>query len=219
MTEKKEKARYLFQSAFMIRKILVVHHETSLPVYEMNLEENIGLDSSMITGVLQAISSIGMEMIGAPTGVKKIEYYGFVVTSAYSGAYTSYVFSETELDAEIVKGVSNLAKWFDVIFGYDSEQWDGSMDLFNEYKDTINEKVFQELYLWLLYPIELAPDTMNDYEKFSSINKKIVDFINSKGKTTVMQLVDKIEDFDDETLLSNIIELVKKEKIITNIND
>ncbi len=219
LIEKKEKARNLFQSAFMIRKILVVHHETSLPVYEMSMEENIGLDSSMITGVLQAISSIGMEMIGAPTGVKKIEYYGFVVTSAYSGAYTSYVFSETELDPEIVKGVSNLAKWFDVIFGYDSEQWDGSMDLFNEYKDTINEKVFQELYLWLVYPIELAPDTMRKYESFSPINKMIVDFINSKEKTTVMVLLDNINDFDDEVILSNIIELVKKEMIITHTND
>ena len=203
----------------MIRKILIVHHETSLPVYEMNLEENIGLDSSMITGVLQAISSIGMEMIGAPTGVKKIEYYGFVVTSAYSGAYTCYVFSETELDSEIVNGVYNLSKWFDVIFGYDSEQWDGSMDLFNEYKDTINEKVFQELYLWMIYPIELAPDTMKSYDSFSPMNKKIIDFINKKGKTTVMVLVDNIEDFEDEMILNNIIELVKKEIIITHTND
>jgi hypothetical protein len=220
IAERKAKARNLFQSAFMIRKVLVVHHETSLPVYELTMVENVGIDSSMITGVLQAISSIGMEMIGSPTGVKKIEYYGFVIISAYSGNYTCYVFAETDLDSEIVNGVYNLSKWFDVIFGYDSEQWDGSMDLFNEYKETINEKVFQELYLWLLYPIELAPNTMTIYESLNPISKKIVEFINKKGKTTVMVLLDNLDDdLEDEMVLDNIIELVKKEKIITHTNE
>ncbi|MCK4973551.1 MAG: hypothetical protein KAS52_09525, partial [Candidatus Heimdallarchaeota archaeon] len=213
------KARAIYQSAFMIKRILVVHHETSSPIYEYSLDERAELDPSIISGVLQAISSIGAEMSGARTGVKKIEYYNFVVTSASSGAYTSYIFSDTELEVEFEQGLDNLVKWFDVIFGYEGAQWEGSMDIFNEYKVSINEKVVEELFLWFMFPLQIAPQTVENLNKLKTIDQEIVSFINGKGKATPALIMDQLDEYSNEEILERIMILVKEEKLKTNKND
>ncbi|MCK4896091.1 MAG: hypothetical protein KAS47_04735, partial [Candidatus Heimdallarchaeota archaeon] len=213
------KARAIYQSAFMIKRILVVHHETSSPIYEYSLDERAELDPSIISGVLQAISSIGAEMSGARTGVKKIEYYNFVVTSASSGAYTSYIFSDTELEVEFEQGLDNLVKWFDVIFGYEGAQWEGSMDIFNEYKVSINEKVVEELFLWFMFPLQIAPQTVENLNKLKTIDQEIISFINGKGKATPALIMDQLDEYSNEEILERIMILVKEEKLKTNKND
>ncbi len=217
--EQRSKARALFQSAFMIKRILVVHHETSSPIYEYSLDDRAELDPSIISGVLQAISSIGAEMSGARTGVKKIEYYNFVVTSASSGAYTSYIFSDTELEVEFEQGLDNLVKWFDVIFGYEGAQWEGSMDIFNEYKASINEKVVEELFLWFMFPLLVPPQTLENLNKLKTIDQEIVSFINGKGKATSALIMDQLDEYSNEEILERIMVLVKEEKLKTNNND
>ncbi len=215
----KSKARAIFQSAFMIKRILVVHHETSSPIYEYSLDERAELDPSIISGVLQAISSIGAEMSGARTGIKKIEYYNFVVTSASSGAYTIYSFSDTELEVEFEQGLDNLVKWFDVIFGYEGAKWEGSMDIFNEYKTSINEKVVEELFLWFMFPLQAPSKTLEDLSKLKTIDQEIVSFINGKGKATTALIMDQLDEYSNEAILERIMILVKEEKLITNNAD
>jgi len=217
--EHKSKARAIFQSAFMIKRILVVHHETSSPIYEYSLDERAELDPSIISGVLQAISSIGAEMSGARTGIKKIEYYNFVVTSASSGVYTAYIFSDTELEVEFEKGLDNLVNWFDIIFGYQGAQWDGSMDAFNEYKETINEKVVEELFLWFMFPLQVSPQILEDLDKLKIIDQEIISFINSKGKATSALIMDQLDEYTKEEILERIMAMVKEEKLKTNNND
>ena len=215
----KEKIRNIFQSAMMIRKILVVHQETSLPVYEKDVLVQSELDPSIISGVLQAISTIGMEMMGAATGIKRIEYYGFTVTSAYSGAYTIYVFSETELADEFEVGVRNIARWFDLIFGYDSLKWDGSMNVFNEYKNSIDEKITEELYLWLLYPLSVKEQILEQLNTFGTIEKEILSFIYEKGNISLIHIMDELTDFDKEDILYSVFNLVNSGVILTRTND
>ncbi|MHA1201851.1 MAG: hypothetical protein ACTSQ4_04950 [Candidatus Heimdallarchaeaceae archaeon] len=217
--EQKSKARAIYQSAFMIKRIIVVHHETSSPIYEYNLDDRAELDPSIISGVLQAISSIGAEMSGARTGVKKIEYYNFVVSSASSGAYTAYVFSDTELEVEFEEGLFNLVKWFDVIFGYEGAQWEGSMDVFNEYRSSINEKVVEELFLWLMFPLKVDPQTVENLNTLKTIDQEIISFINSKGKATPALITDQLDEYSNEEILERIMVLVKEEKLTTNNND
>ena len=215
----KEKVRHIFQSAMMVKKILVVHQETSLPVYEKDVLVHSDLDPSIISGVLQAISTIGMEMMGAATGIKRIEYYGFTVTSAYSGAYTIYVFSETELADEFEEGVRNIARWFDLIFGYDSLKWDGSMDVFNEYKNSINEKITEELYLWLLYPLSVREQILEQLNTYGTMDKEILSFIYEKGNISLIHIMDELTDFEKEDILYAVFNLVNSGVIITKTED
>jgi hypothetical protein len=215
----KSKARSIFQSAMMIKKILVVHHETSLPIYEKDVDLSSTIDPSIVTGVLQAISTIGMEMMGAATGIKRIEYYGFVITSAYSGNYTVYVFSETELDDEFSEGVTNIARWFDLIFGYDSAQWDGSMDIFNEYKSSIEEKIGEELYLWLIYPLSVGDITQSQKDSLSEMEREIVSFIQQKGTVSLMLILDVLEQFEDEEIIEIIFKLTDLGIILKSNSD
>ena len=216
--EARKKVRSIFQSTMMIKKVIVVHHETSLPIFEKDVDINAIVDPSIITGVLQAISTIGTEMMGAPTGVKRIEYYGFEIISAYSGAYTVYVFSETELEPEFEKGVDNIALWFNLIFGYDSANWDGSMDIYNEYKSSIEEKVSKELFLWLLYPI-FIPDKELDTSSLKRIEREIITAICQEANTTVMKLMDILDEYEHEEILYHLFNLVESENVITTYTD
>ncbi len=212
-----EKARNIFQSVMMIKKILIVHQETSLPVFDLNVYEDVDFDPSMVSGVLQAISSIGTEMIKAPTGVKKIEYYGFVVTSGYSGVYTVYIFSETELCIEMVEGISNIAQWFDIIFGYDGTKWDGSMELYHDYENQIREKVAEELFLWLLYPLELVSGVSEKLESMKEIDKVLIKFLKNKGASSVIQITDQVQEYEDEEIIRSIIRMKDEQKLIVQI--
>ncbi len=213
------KAREIFQSVFMVRKIIVVHHETSLPVFEQDFYENSSIDSSLVSSVLQAVSSIGREIIGSPTSIKKIEFHGFVVTNAYSGNYTVYLFSERNVHESLAEGVQTIAKWFDIIFGYDGAQWDGSMDLFNEYKDSIREKICKELFLWYLYPISVPDLEPKKMKSLQPIEKEIVSYINNNDNTTTMKLMDKLSVYTNGELLEALVKLVNSNIILTNFCD
>ncbi|MHA1407853.1 MAG: hypothetical protein ACTSSG_10825 [Candidatus Heimdallarchaeaceae archaeon] len=213
--EKKTKARRIFQSVMMIKKIVVVHRETSLPVFELNIDENVGIDSSIVSAVLQAISTIGMEISGAPTSIKKIEYYGFSIFSAYNGAYTTYLFADTDIDIIIARGVENISKWFNVTFGFTNTKWDGSMDIFSEYEETIIKKMSEELYLWMLYPIQVSSEVMQKIDEFDNLEKEILSFIHNKGKVTLVLLLDKLKHYEDEVVLEKIIKFHKENLIIT----
>lgn len=219
ITKWKGRAREIFQSVFMLRKIIVVHHETSLPVFEQDFYENSSIDSSLVSSVLQAVSTIGKEITGSPTSIKKIEFHGFVVTNAYSGDYTVYLFSERDVHEALADGVQHIAKWFDIIFGHDGAQWDGSMDLFNEYKDTIKEKICKELFLWFLYPISVFDLDSEQIKSLKPVEKEIISYIKSIEKATTMKLMDQMSIYTNSELLEALVKLVDSEVIGTNFCD
>ncbi|MHA1225012.1 MAG: hypothetical protein ACTSP3_17520, partial [Candidatus Heimdallarchaeaceae archaeon] len=163
----------------------------------------------------QAISTIGMEISGAPTSIKKIEYYGFSIFSAYNGAYTTYLFADTDIDIIIARGVENISKWFNVTFGFTNTKWDGSMDIFSEYEETIIKKMSEELYLWMLYPIQVSSEVMQKIDEFDNLEKEILSFIHNKGKVTLVLLLDKLKHYEDEVVLEKIIKFHKENLIIT----
>lgn len=213
------KAREIFQSVFMIRKIIVVHHETSLPVFEQDFYENSCIDTSIVAGVLQAVSTIGREIVGSPTSVKKIEFHGFVVINAHSGDYTAYLFSERDVHEAVANGVQKIVKWFDVIFGSDGTQWDGSLDLFNEYKEVIKEKVCKELFLWFLYPISAKDVDTKQLKSLAPLEREIISYIKSQERLTSMKLMDQLSIYTNGELLEAIIKLVDSGSIKTNYCD
>ncbi|MCG3216370.1 MAG: hypothetical protein KAS63_06600, partial [Candidatus Heimdallarchaeota archaeon] len=215
----KSKVRDIYQATYMIKRLLIVHHETSSPVFEINMDERMVIDPSIISGVLQAISSIGQEMVGARTGIRKIEYYGFVITSASSGAYTVYLFSDTELVKELDDGIQRIANWFDVIFGYEGVNWQGSMDIFKNYHDNIMERIVDELYLWVLYPVEVTSKGLEDIAELDTVSQKIISFVDKKTKVTPAVIMDQLTEYEKETLLTKLFSLVDNEYLKKNISD
>ncbi len=158
-------------------------------------------------------------MVGARTGIRKIEYYGFVISSASSGAYTVYLFSDTELVRELEDGIDRIAKWFDVIFGYEGVNWQGSMDIFKDYHDNIMERVSDELYLWVLYPLEVTSKGLDNIAELDTISQKIIAFVNSKVKVTSAVIMDQLSEYEKEELLTKIFALVENEYLKKNFTD
>ena len=211
--------REIYQTVFMIQKILIVHHETSLPVFEKDVENTVPFNAAMITGILQAISSIGQEMIGRPTGFKKLQFHGFVVSGSYFNGFTIYVFSETEPDKEMEKGMQKLVSWFSTVFRSVRENLDGTMDIFNINKEIIESKISQYLYLWLLYPFQSSKNQQLDVEYLSMLGRTIFECVNKEMKCTLARLFDYFKEYDEEELLYEIFNLVKKGFIITSVDD
>ena len=211
--------RSIYQSVFMIQKILIVHQETSLPVFEKNIVDSFTYESSIITSILQAISTIGQEILGCPTTFKKLQYHGFVVTSSYFDGYTIYVFSETELVKELEKGMLQIVKWFSCIFGSGYERWDGCMDMYNENKDTIESKITQFLFLWLLYPFQINRNQKIKEGELTDLGKILINCIRKREKCTLAHILNEYNQLDEEAILFEIFNFVNSNYIIVSNND
>lgn len=203
----------------MLQKVLIVHQETSLPVFEKDIENTVPYDAAMITGVLQAISSIGQEMIGRPTGFKKLQYHGFEVTGSYFNGFTIYVFSETELVKEIEKGMQDLIKWFSKTFNSKKDNWDGSLDVFKISRAIIESKISQNLFIWLLYPFKTSKDQNIERENLSVLGKQIFECIEKEQKCSAALILDYFKIYDEEEILFEIFNLVINGYIETASND
>jgi len=214
-----DRLRDIYQTVFMIQKILIVHQETSLPVFEKDVENTVPFEASMIAGILQAISSIGQEMIGRPTGFKKLQFHGFSITGSYFNGFSVYVFSETELIKEIEEGMQKLIRWFSITFGSRKENWDGTMDIYNINKAIIESKISQYFFLWLLYPFQVSTNQQLDKENFSILGKAIFECINKNVRCTAARLLDYFKQYDEEEILYEIINLEDKGYIVTSSND
>ncbi|MCG3260259.1 MAG: hypothetical protein H7644_10960 [Candidatus Heimdallarchaeota archaeon] len=213
------KLRDIYQTVFMIQKILIVHQETSLPVFEKDIESTVSFNAAMISGVLQAISTIGQEMIGRPTGFKKLQFHGFAVTGSYFDGFTVYVFSETELVKEIEKGMQDLIKWFSKTFNSKKNNWDGSLDVFKISSAIIESKISQNLFLWLLYPFKTTKDQNMGEENLSILGKQIFECIEKDQKFSAALILDHFKTYDEEEILFEIFNLVINGYIETTSND
>jgi len=215
----KNRLRDIYQTVFMIQKILIVHQETSLPVFEKDVENTVPFEASMIAGILQAISSIGQEMIGRPTGFKKLQFHGFVVTGSYFNGFSIYVFSETELIKEIDEGMQKAIRWFSLTFRSRKENWDGSMDIYNINKSLIESKISQYLFLWLLYPFEISTNQQLDKDNLSILGKAIFECIKTNRSCSCARLIDNFKEYGEEKILNEIFNLVDKGYIVTSFDD
>ena len=213
------KLRELYQSVFMIHKVIIVHHETSLPVFEKDLASTVSLESSMITSILQAISTIGQEMIGIPTGFKKLEFHGFVVTGAYNNGFSVYVFSETDLVDEVKEGMNDLIKWFSDTFCSLKDDWNGSLDVFKMSREIINTKISQNLFLWLLYPLKVSRDPSLEKGLLSTIGKYLLKCIEININCSTTRILDEFNEHDEEVVLLELFNLVVEGYVETTADD
>jgi len=209
-----ERARNIFQSVYLMKQLLIVHHPTSLPVFYLDLESGSELDSALVSGILEAISSIGTEISGSPSGIKKIEYYDFEVSRAYSGAYAIYLFSDNVVSTEILDGLANIVNWFDVTFSNQSIGWDGSMTIFSEFGDIINEQITNDIFLWLLYSIDLPSKEIEISRRLSKDELKILTHLEMNGETSIAMILDRLGKENEEKIIAALFTLYEEGRII-----
>ena len=209
----------ILQDVFMIRKILVVQHEQCLPIFEMDMNSNVHLDPSILCDILENQDPIQVETIGTIGDVRLIKYYGFVVYCASYSSYSTYLFTEREMLSNTGIKVSNLVKWFDLIFGFDSSNGDYSKEFSDYYKLSILDKITHLFNLWLLYPLEIDISRLAKIESESKLLRDILTHFAEHKQTSIMRIMNELNQYSVDELLTLIFKLVEKEFIITATSD
>ncbi len=218
--EKKEIYKHIssiYQSVLSLKKLIVVHTETSLPIFEMDFSSEIEVDPSLISGFLQAVSTIGGEMVGKESGgVKRIDYQDLTVTSTLGGRFVIHTFSDGELYEHIENRLSKIVQWFSLMFGSSVEDWDGSTEIFRLNKEGIAEKIMGEIFLWLFYPLDITTKGVENLENMKDLEKRIFTFMQENGSSTMSRIIDILDDLELEETLIVLFDLVDKGYIKPN---
>lgn len=209
----------LYESVLSITKIIIVHKNTGLPVYEMDLGSEITLDPSLITGFLSAISSMGVELRGDRAGsVRRLQYRNFLVTGTESGQFTTYTFSDTELNEEIEERLAVISDWFAKMFSQITEDWDGSTEVFRINLQGITEKIMKEIHLWIFYPFTVSPHKTSIIEEFNGLEKQLITYIIENENVTISKIFDELDHIRIEKGLPIIFGFIEK-GILTPVFD
>lgn len=209
----------ILQDVFMIRKILVVQHEQCLPIFEMDLNSQIHLDPSIICDILENQDPLQVETIGTMENVRLIKYYGFVVYCASYKGFSAYLFCEREMLSDLGIKTENLVKWFDLFFGFDSVEGDYSKEFSDFYKMSILDKITHLFSLWLLYPLEIDLTQLAKIESESTLLRDVLTHFTEHKQTSIMRLMNELDQYTHKELLTLIFKLVEKEFIITATSD
>ncbi len=209
----------ILQDVFMIRKILVVQHEQCLPLFEMDMNSQVNLNPSIICDILENQDPVQVETLSNINDVRMIKYYGFVVYCASFSSYTTYLFCERELLSDVGTKVMDLVKWFDLTFGFDSSEVDYSREFSDYYKISILDQITHLFNLWLLYPLEIDLTQLAKIESESSLLRDILAHFAENKQTSIMRLLNELEQYTHKELLTLIFLLVEKKFIITTTSD
>ena len=192
-----------------MRKVIVVHIESGLPVYEWDLGGEITVDSSLVTGFLQAVAGMGSEISGGQTGaVKKIDYGQFVVSSASKDCITAYLFSTSEISIDVETGIANFVEWFEKRFQTVLHEWGGITDDFTKNSRQIIDTLCEELFIWTLHPLSINTVKEKDVPKLSTLGQRIFKFIKDYKEVTISVALEYFNKTPLEETLSTIFNMV-----------
>jgi hypothetical protein len=205
-----DKISKILTSVISMRKVIVVHNESGLPVFEWDLGGEITVDSSLVSGFLQAVSGMGGEISGGEAGaVRKIDYGQFCVSSAGTDCITTYLFSTGDISADIETGISSFVEWFEKRF-HDivSGTWDGITDEFSQNARQIVDTLSEELFIWTLHPLTINVAKEKDVTKLDSFSQRIFKFMKDYKEVTISVSLEYFNKSPMEETLSKIFELV-----------
>jgi len=204
----------LFENILSLRKILFIHNETSLPVFEYDIEYKNTVDTSLITGFLSVVASMGKEIGGIGTGgIKKLEYRNFVVNTASAELYSVFMFSSEEINSELTSRLFDLIMWFEYSFPIEGV-WDGKMDIFVQKKNSIEDKIAENLYIWLFFPLQLNAKKKKDIKKLKDVNVKIINHVLKSESVSISSLITKFQNIELHDILNTVFTLVNKEYLL-----
>ena len=207
----KSKVVGLLDSVLAMRKILFVHSETSLPVFELDIGGHHIVDSALVTGFLSAVETMGKTLGGSETGeIRRVEYRNFVVTGASSETYTVFLFSSDELIKEFQNRLFDLIMWFEYSFKIKDKIWDGKREMFNARKKIIQDKVAESLYFWIYFPLKFNSQKTKEIKKLDKMEQRIAELAKKRGDVTISSLLKKYSDHEIDETLTAVFGLVNK---------
>ncbi|MCK4896916.1 MAG: hypothetical protein KAS47_08905, partial [Candidatus Heimdallarchaeota archaeon] len=186
----------------------------SLPVFEYDIEYKNTVDTSLITGFLSVVASMGQQIGGIGTGgIKKLEYRNFVVNTASSDLYSVFMFSSEEINGELTSRLFDLIMWFEYSFPIEGV-WDGKMDLYVGKKNLIQDKIAESLYIWLFFPLQVNVKKKKDIKKLKDINVKITNYIVKSESVSISSLITEFQNIELHDILNTVFTLVNKEFLL-----
>jgi len=201
----------LLESVLALKKILILHTETSLPVFEMDIGEKSTVESTLVSGFLAALTQMGSTISGTEAGeIRKLEYRNFVVSSARSETYTIYLFSTDDIIKEVQTKLFDIVMWFEYSFPIKEPIWDGRIEVFQERRNLIQDKVADSLYVWMYFPLRFNQSKSGDIRKLDKTDLKIALFVKKKEEARISELITKYQDDPIEETLTSIFSLVNK---------
>ncbi|MHA1551555.1 MAG: hypothetical protein ACTSQC_06395, partial [Candidatus Heimdallarchaeaceae archaeon] len=205
-----DKISKILTSVISLRKVIVVHNETGLPIYEWDLGETMTVDSSLVSGFLQAVSGMGGEISGGEAqAVRKIDYGQFCVSSASTDDLTTYLFSTGDISVDVEEGLASFIKWFGKKFqGTLEGQWDGVTDVFEQATRVIIDRLSEDLFIWTLHPLTVNPMKEKDVAKLDSFSQKLYKFIKDYKEVTISVALEYFNKSPIEETLTKLFELV-----------
>ncbi len=203
-------------SVMSIKKVLVVHRETGAPVYDLDLGSQMRVSSELVTGFLQAVSTMASEITGKSRySVKKLDYGDFIVSSVGDENYVIYVFSDRELCNELLEGLSKFSKFFGERFKHVAENWTGLIEEFTNNEKIILRNISENLYIWTLYPLATNPTKANEIKKLAIKQQKIYKFVKEAKDATIGLILEYFNTWPKNETIALIFYLVEKHFLLT----
>ncbi|MCE7743494.1 MAG: hypothetical protein GOP50_13675, partial [Candidatus Heimdallarchaeota archaeon] len=216
--KKASKRRYLdkiskiLTSVLAMRKVIIVHSETGLPVYEWDLGGEISVDSTLVTGFLQAVAGMGSEISGGAAGsVKKLDYGQFVVSSASKDCICAYLFSTTDVSVDVETGLAKFVEWFEKRFQPILHDWNGVTDEFTKNSHQIMDTLSEELFVWTLHPLSVNPMKEKEVVKLNPLSQRIYKFIKDYKEVTISVALEYFNKTPIEETLSTLFNLTDEQ--------
>jgi len=207
----KSKVVGLLDSVLAMKKVLILHTETSLPIFEVDIGEKSSVESTIVSGFLAALTQMGSTISGTEAGeIKKLEYRNFVVSSARSDSYTIFLFSTGDIIKEVQAKLFDIIMWFEYSFQIKETIWDGRVEMFQEKRLLIQDKVAESLYVWLYFPLKFNKNKTGEIKKLDKNDLRIALYMKKKEQAAVSELLTKYQDSPMEETLTSVFRLVNK---------
>ncbi len=204
-----DKISKILTSVLAMRKVIIVHKETGLPVYEWDLGGEIAVDSTLVTGFLAAVSGMGSEISGGAAGsVKKLDYGQFVVSSSAKDCICVYLFSTTDVSVDVETGLANFVEWFEKRFQPILHDWNGVTDDFQKNSRQIMDTLSEELFVWTLHPLSVNTLKEKEVVKLNPLSQRIYKFIKDYKEVTISVALEYFNKIPLEETLSTLFNLV-----------
>ncbi len=207
----KSKVVGLLDSVLAMKKVLILHTETSLPIFEVDIGEKSFVESTLVSGFLAALTQMGKTISGTEAGeIKKLEYRNFVVNSARSDTYTLFLFSTEDIIKEVQVRLFDLIMWFEYSFQIKEDMWDGRVEMFQKKRHLIQDKVADSLYIWLYFPLKFNQSKAGEIKKLEKNDVRIALYMKKKEQAAISELLTKFHDSPMEDTLTSVFKLVNK---------
>lgn len=209
-----DKVSKIISSVLSMRKIIVVEGESGLPMFDWDFGGAITVDSSLVSGFLQAVSGMGSEISGTTRNVKKLSYGDFVVSSASTEHVTAYLFTTGEISKDIEEGLTSFADWFERRFKNEVEEWDGDATVFHDNTRQIVDRLSEDLYIWTLHPLSVNPFKEKEIVKLPPKAQKIMKFVKKSNNASISMILEYFDKHPSEEILSIVFDLVNNQFLL-----